>query len=209
LGKTALVDGKPVHYYDIGKGEPLVLIHGGGPGASGLSNYSRNLDTLSSSHRLIIPDMPGYGGTYKDPISGPRYAAYARAMLGLLDSLEIPNAHVVGNSLGGGAALMMALDAPTRVGKLVLMGPAGLMTSISAMPTEGARMIISYYAGTGPSREKLDQFLKLMIYDASNLTEELLQQRYFVFSILFHPEYFNFLRDNGVDGFACVVGLDG
>ena len=162
-GKVSLVDGKPVHYHEVGKGEPLMLIHGGGPGASGLSNYSRNIEALSAQYRLIIPDMPGYGGTYKDPIAGPRYAAYSKAMLGLLDNLDIPTVHIVGNSLGGGAALMMAMDAPDRVDKLVLMGPAGLMTSISTLPTEGARMIFGYYGGEGPSRQKLNDFLKLMI----------------------------------------------
>lgn len=177
-GKTSLVDGKSIHYHDIGSGAPLVLLHGGGPGASGLSNYSRNIEALSSKYRLIVPDLPGYGGSVKDPIVGPRYAAYSKAMLGLLDNLEIEVAHVVGNSLGGGAALMMAMDAPARIGKLVLMGPAGLMTAHSTMPTQGVRMIFEYYGGNGPSREKLDNFLRLMIYDTSNLTEDLLEQRY-------------------------------
>jgi 4,5:9,10-diseco-3-hydroxy-5,9,17-trioxoandrosta-1(10),2-diene-4-oate hydrolase len=179
-GQNSLVDGKVIHYYDLGarNGEPLMLIHGGGPGASGLSNYSRNIDALGEKYRLIIPDMPGYGGSYKDAITGPRYAAYSKALLGLLDNLDISKAHIVGNSLGGGAALLMALDAPERVGRLVLMGPAGLMTAHSAMPTEGARMIIGYYGGTGPSKEKLNEFLKLMIYDTSNLTDDLLEQRY-------------------------------
>jgi 4,5:9,10-diseco-3-hydroxy-5,9,17-trioxoandrosta-1(10),2-diene-4-oate hydrolase len=179
-GQKSLVDGKVIHYYDAGArdAEPLMLIHGGGPGASGLSNYSRNIDALGAKYRLIIPDMPGYGDSNKDAITGPRYAAYSKSMLGLLDNLQIAKAHIVGNSLGGGAALLMALDAPERVGRLVLMGPAGLMTAHSAMPTEGARMIIGYYGGSGPSKDKLHEFLKLMIYDASNLTEELLEERY-------------------------------
>lgn len=179
-GQKSLVDGKVIHYYDLGPrdAEPLMLIHGGGPGASGTSNYSRNIDALSAKYRLIIPDMPGYGGSYKDAITGPRYAAYSKALLGLLDNLDIPKAHIVGNSLGGGAALLMALDAPDRVGRLVLMGPAGLMTAHSSLPTEGARMIIGYYGGSGPSKEKLHDFLKLMIYDSSNLTDQLLEQRY-------------------------------
>lgn len=176
--KTARVDGKPIHYHDLGKGEPLVLIHGGGPGASGLSNYARNIEALSSKYRLIVPDLPGYGGSSKDSITGPRYAAYSKVMLGLLDHLEIDAAHVVGNSLGGGAALMMAMDAPTRIGKLVLMGPAGLSSAHSVIPTEGVRMIFEYYGGSGPTREKLNSFVRLMIYDTTNLTEELLEQRY-------------------------------
>jgi 4,5:9,10-diseco-3-hydroxy-5,9,17-trioxoandrosta-1(10),2-diene-4-oate hydrolase len=177
-GKVSLVDGKPIYYLEIGKGEPLVLIHGGGPGASGWSNYNRNVDALSAKYRLIIPDLPGYGGSDKSPITVPRYGAYAKAMNGLLDNLGIAKTHVVGNSLGGGTAIKMAFETPQRINKLVLMGPAGLSSAYSKLPTEGARMIFEYYGGSGPSREKLDAFIRLMIFDSSNLTEELLEQRY-------------------------------
>jgi 4,5:9,10-diseco-3-hydroxy-5,9,17-trioxoandrosta-1(10),2-diene-4-oate hydrolase len=177
-GKISLVDGKSIYYLDIGKGDPLVLIHGGGPGAGGWSNYNRNVDALSAKYRLIVPDLPGYGGSDKSPITAPRFGAYAKAVNGLLDNLGIAKAHVVGNSLGGGTAIKMACEAPQRVAKLILMGPAGLASAYSAVPTEGARMIFEYYGGAGPSRAKLDAFIRLMIFDSSNLTEELLEQRY-------------------------------
>ena len=177
-GRTVHVGGKPLHFMDVGKGDPVVLIHGGGPGASGASNYRRNIDALSSRYRLVIPDLPGYGQSDKSRITGPRYAAYANAMLGLLDELGIKRAHFVGNSLGGGAALKLALETPERVDKLVLMGPAGLVSAYTRVPTEGARLIINYYGGEGPSREKLAAFIRVLLYDASNLTPELLEERY-------------------------------
>lgn len=177
-GKIADVGGKPIHYFDIGAGEPLVLLHGGGPGASGWSNYNRNVESLSLRFRLIVPDLPGYGRSDKTPITGPRYAAYAEAIAGLLDTLGLAKAHVIGNSLGGGTALKLAIEKPERVQKLILMGPAGLVTAYTKMPTEGARMIFEYYMGEGPSRDKLKAFLKLMIYDSSNLTDALLEERY-------------------------------
>lgn len=172
------VSGKSIQYLDVGRGEALLLLHGGGMGASGASNYARNIEVLSQTHRLIIPDLPGYGGSYKDPITGPRYHAYAQAILGLMDNIGLAEAHVIGNSLGGGVALMMALTAPTRVRKLILMGPAGLSSAYSKIPTEGIRLIFEYYAGSGPSREKLKTFLQLMVSDPSNLTEALFEERY-------------------------------
>jgi 4,5:9,10-diseco-3-hydroxy-5,9,17-trioxoandrosta-1(10),2-diene-4-oate hydrolase len=177
-GIVSQVDGRPIHYLDIGSGEPLVLIHGGGPGATGWSNYSRNVEALSARRRLIVPDLPGYGGSYKDPILGPRFATYAAAIVGLLDNLRIERADIVGNSLGGGTALKIALSAPQRLGKVILMGPAGLASAYTKIPSEGARMIFEYYGGDGPSREKLDKFIKLMIFDSANLSEDLLEQRY-------------------------------
>ncbi|MBY0511520.1 MAG: alpha/beta fold hydrolase [Rhodospirillaceae bacterium] len=177
-GNTIKVGGKDIYYVEAGKGEALMLLHGGGPGASGWSNYNRNVEALSARYRVIIPDLPGYGQSHKEVISGPRFAAYAQAMVGVLDHLGLKQAHVVGNSLGGGTALMMALEHGARVDKLVLMGPAGLVTAYSPIPTEGARMIFEYYIGDGPSREKIEKFIRLMIYDSSNLTKELLDQRY-------------------------------
>jgi len=62
LGKKYVeVDGARIAYVDVGEGMPTILIQGGGPGASGISNYRRNVDELSKGRRLIIPDLPGYG----------------------------------------------------------------------------------------------------------------------------------------------------
>lgn len=173
----AEVDGVNLHYHDIGSGEPLVLLHGGGPGASGWSNYSRNVEALSQGFRLIIPDLVGYGKSDKPALEGPRFAIYAKGILGLLSKIGITKAHVVGNSLGGGTAIKMVLDAPERIGRLVLMGPAGLLAPSTPMPTVGVRQIMEFYSGEGPTREKLRAFLQTMIYDSSFLTEDLLDDR--------------------------------
>lgn len=131
------VGGCPVQFVELGGGHPVLMLHGGGPGASGVSNYSRNFTALARHFRVIIPDMPGYGDSGKvvnreDPFGG--LAAY---MTGLLDILNLPAVHVVGNSLGGAVALRMALDTPARVSSLVLMGPGGLGTSRS-LPTRAS-----------------------------------------------------------------------
>ncbi|WP_016743937.1 alpha/beta fold hydrolase [Rhizorhabdus wittichii] len=171
------VDGVKYHYHDIGTGEPLILIHGGGPGASGWSNYSRNVEALSRQFRLIIPDLVGYGQSDKPVLEGSRFGIYAKGMLGLMSRIGIEKVHVVGNSLGGGTAIKMALEAPDRIGRLILMGPAGLLAPSTPMPTLGVRQIMEFYGGEGPTREKLRAFLQTMVYDSSFLTEELLDGR--------------------------------
>ena len=60
--RFATAGGVRIRYHDAGRGEPLVLLHGGGPGASGWSNYSRNIDALARDYRVLIPDLPGFGG---------------------------------------------------------------------------------------------------------------------------------------------------
>lgn len=176
--RFAEVGGTKIHYHLVGSGEPLVLLHGGGPGASGWSNYSRNVEALSRSFQLIIPDLVGYGRSDKPELTGPRFGIYASGVLGLLDHLGVSRAHVVGNSLGGGTALKIALDAPERIARLVLMGPAGLIAPSTPVPTVGIRQIMEFYTGEGPTREKLRSFLQTMIYDSSFLTDELVEQRF-------------------------------
>ncbi|MFJ1805678.1 MULTISPECIES: FAD-dependent monooxygenase [unclassified Streptomyces] len=55
------VGGKEIYVAETGEGAPVLLLHGGGPGASGVSNYTRNVGELAKEHRIIVPDLPGYG----------------------------------------------------------------------------------------------------------------------------------------------------
>lgn len=119
--KPVDVSGKSIFYADGGSGPAVVMLHGGGPGASGLSNYSRNLDALAEHHRDIVPDMPGYGRSSKAVDHSDPFGFLADTIRGLLDGLGLAQAHLVGNSHGGAAALRLALDSPERVGKLVPM----------------------------------------------------------------------------------------
>jgi pimeloyl-ACP methyl ester carboxylesterase len=173
----AEIDGVKIHFHEIGEGAPVILLHGGGPGASGWSNYGRNVPELESSFRLIVPDLIGYGQSGKPHLEGPRFAIFAKSIFGLMDRLGIGSAHVIGNSLGGGTAIKMALDVPERVDRLVLMGPAGLLCPQTPYPTLGVRQIMEFYSGEGPTLEKLRAFLQTMIFDSSQLTDALLQER--------------------------------
>ena len=114
------------------------MLHGGGPGASGVSNYSRNIDALAQQFRVIVPDMPGYGRSAKGVDQDDPFGYLADMIRGLLDELGLATAHLVGNSYGGAAALRLALDTPQRVDKLVLMGPGGIGTT-RAVPDRRAQ----------------------------------------------------------------------
>ena len=126
---TVTVAGKPIFVAEAGTGPAVVMLHGGGPGASGVSNYSRNIDALAEQFRVIVPDMPGYGRSAKGVDQDDPFGYLADMIRGLLDELGIDTAHLVGNSYGGAAALRLALDTPHRVDKLVLMGPGGIGTT--------------------------------------------------------------------------------
>jgi len=176
--QTVVVNGRAIFYAEAGSGAAVVLLHGGGPGASGVTNYSRNIDALARRFRVIVPDMPGYGRSTKTLDQSDPFGGLADAIRGLLDVLGLEKAHLVGNSYGGAAALRLALDTPHRVDRLVLMGPGGIGTT-RALPTAGLNSLMSYYGGDGPSRDKLASFIRTyLVYEGDSVPDELIDLRY-------------------------------
>jgi 4,5:9,10-diseco-3-hydroxy-5,9,17-trioxoandrosta-1(10),2-diene-4-oate hydrolase len=173
-----------IHYHDLGTGDPLVLIHGGGPGAYGWSNYSRNIEHFAKTHRTITVDLPGYGRSDKKTADASIYEFLSEAILGVLDALGIAKASFIGNSLGGGTSLKLALRHPDRVDRLILMGAGGGLPVFSTV-SEGIRHIAAYYLGDGPSFAKLKAFVQYMVHDPLAVTDEMIEARY---QVSRHPE---------------------
>ena len=166
-----------LHYHEAGKGPVLIMIHGGGPGAGGWSNYRRNVDHFAEHFRVILPDLPGFAKSDKPKVEGGLLTYMAKAIKDLMGALDIPRAHFVGNSLGGGTTIKFALDYPDQIQRMVLMGAPGLPI-FTPQPSEGIKHLMAYYEKPGPSMEKLRNFLNVMVYDGSQLTDQLIKERY-------------------------------
>lgn len=170
-----------IHYHVHGSGPDVVMLHGGGPGATGASNYSKNVDALSRHFRCWVLDFPGWGESSKNLNAfggeGPFWNG-GRAVLAFMDALGLKSAHLVGNSFGGSAALCLAIEQPHRVERLILMGPGGGVVPGATAPTDGIKQLLTYYLGEGPTLEKLRQFLGNLVYDTSVLTPELVADRF-------------------------------
>ncbi|MER8015159.1 alpha/beta fold hydrolase [Streptomyces griseoluteus] len=172
------VDGKKIFVAETGQGAPVLLLHGGGPGASGVSNYSRNIAELAKEFRVIVPDLPGYGRSSKGIDPDDPFGALAAGIRGVLDQLGLEKAHFVGNSYGGACALRLALDTPERVDRMVLMGPGGIGTT-RALPTPGLNSLLNYYTGDGPSRRKLEKFIRdHLVFNAAQVPDSIIDARY-------------------------------
>ncbi|WP_436491966.1 4,5:9,10-diseco-3-hydroxy-5,9,17-trioxoandrosta-1(10),2-diene-4-oate hydrolase [Actinokineospora sp. HUAS TT18] len=166
-----------VHYQEAGEGKPLVLLHGGGPGASGWSNFGRNVPIFAERFRTIVIDQPGYGKSDKPEVQGQYFTFSADALLSIMDELGIEKADLVGNSLGGGTAVRFALRHPDRAGRLVLMAPGGLGLNVFAPdPTEGVQRLARF--GAAPTKENLADFLRTLVFDRSLVTDELVEERF-------------------------------
>jgi 4,5:9,10-diseco-3-hydroxy-5,9,17-trioxoandrosta-1(10),2-diene-4-oate hydrolase len=178
-------DSARLHYHEAGEhdGLPLMLLHGGGPGASAWSNFGRNMPVFAGRFRTLMLDLPGFGSSAAPPVTGHYFTFAAAALASLLDHLGIEKVHLIGNSLGGGTAVRFAIDYPDRAGRLVLMGPGGLSLNIFAPdPTEGVKALIAFAAPPGPSKDKLAAFLRTLVFNPKLVTDELIEERYRVAS---------------------------
>ena len=170
IGTFIQAAGWQTNVHDKGNGKPVLLIHGSGPGVTAWANWRLTLPELAKAHRVVAPDMLGFGYTER-----PRDQCYDKARwvehaVGVLDALQIEQTDIVGNSFGGALALALAIAHPERVRRLVLMGSAG----VSFPLTPGLDAVWGY----DPSLENMRRLLNIFAYDRSRVTDELAQLRF-------------------------------
>ncbi|MBH0779839.1 alpha/beta fold hydrolase [Nocardia bovistercoris] len=180
--RSVETDNGPIAVAEIGTGPTLVMLHGGGPGASGVSNYHQNLPALAQRFRVILPDQPGFGGSYRPTEADLDARSITEitvdALFQTLDALDVDRFHLLGNSLGGAAAIGMAQTRPARVSGLVLMAPGGGWLSFGPTPTEGQKEMFRYYNGGGPTEKKMANFIRTMVFDHEQFGAEVVRARY-------------------------------
>jgi esterase len=102
-------------YTRQGEGPPLLILHGlYGAG----SNWASHAKWLAEHYSVILPDLRNHGGSPHHPDMS--YPAMASDLLALLDRLQLPSAIVLGHSMGGKAAMTLALTAPERAQALIV-----------------------------------------------------------------------------------------
>jgi 2-hydroxy-6-oxonona-2,4-dienedioate hydrolase len=174
--RFAKTDRYRIHYHDVGTGHPIVLLHGSGPGATGWSNFWPNISYLSAHHRVIAVDMPGWGKS-DTPNSTVGWDPVLD-LVGLLDSLGIEKATLVGNSMGGMTSIGTAVRFPERVSHLITMGAP--TPGVNIVPATGVSegMKVLLHATSEPSPENLKRLVQIMCYDQSMATDELAELLY-------------------------------
>ena len=120
--------GTSVRYLVGGAGPPLVLVHGLGGAAS---NWLRIAPALATGRRVIVPELPGHGGSGPLP-AAPTLDPFAEAVLAVLEHEDALPAPWVGHSLGGLVGLRAAVRRPDAVTGLVLAAAAGISSAARA-----------------------------------------------------------------------------
>jgi pimeloyl-ACP methyl ester carboxylesterase len=121
------VDGTPTTYVDVGSGErePVLFVHGLG---GQWQNWLENLPRVAEERRALALDLPGFGLT-PEPSERVSIPGYGRFVEAFCERLGLGRVAMVGNSMGGFIAAEVAIQAPSRISRLVLVSAAGISSA--------------------------------------------------------------------------------
>lgn len=174
--RTVVIDGITLSWHEAGEGEPLVLLHGSGPGVSAWTNFQHNLPVFAKRFRTIMPDMPGFGASDLPELNEFYATLAARWIARLLDHLNIESAFFTGNSMGGAVAAELAALHPDRVRRMALIGSGGLSVGVFGTdPSEGFLRLFEFL--DDPTRVRMVSWIKTMVFDHRLITDDLIDAR--------------------------------
>ena len=170
VAKNATVFSYRIHYLEAGRGAPVILLHGsGGEGA----RWMPTIQGLAPDFRVIAPDQIGWGASDK-PMTVYHSGVFAEFLARFMKEIGVPKAALVGQSMGAGVALQMAVKYPQMVDRMVLVNGGGFRPAAGAprpAPDWHARQIAN--AGTlAESRE----YLEKMYFNHSLITDQQVEQ---------------------------------
>jgi pimeloyl-ACP methyl ester carboxylesterase len=169
--RTIDAGGIQTSYLEAGAGQPVVMLHGSGPGVSAMANWQHNIGALSQRFRVLAPDIVGFGATQRPDDIVYSLRTWTDHVWAFLDAHGIHETAIVGNSLGGRIALQMATDRPDRITKMVLMGAPG----VGMTPTEGLAALRAYQPSHNAMRDLLRNYFAV---DPAMITDDLVAIRY-------------------------------
>ncbi|MCI0427819.1 MAG: alpha/beta hydrolase [Nitrospiraceae bacterium] len=176
---TVLVHDQRIAYLDVGAGPPVILIHGFG---GSMWQWEHQQHTLSQHFRVLTLDLPGAGLSDKPEIDY-RPDQMLDFLVGFMDAVKIQQATVVGNSMGAGLAIGMALAHPTRIAKLILIDglPQHVMEKLNspsvrrALETSAPSWLVSFgnilFGGL-----MIESVLREIVHDPALLTPAVIER---------------------------------
>jgi len=170
-GRTIDVDGISTYFLEKGAGDPVLLLHGSGPGVSARANWQHTIGPLADEFHVLAPDLVGFGDTERPEDVRYSLKTWVDHVWGFLDAQQIDRVSIVGNSLGGRIALDMASQHPERVNRMVLMGSPGVGMTL----TDGLKALRGYEPSYDAMRDLLLGFFAV---DPSIITPDLIKIRY-------------------------------
>lgn len=166
---------------EMGAGPAVVFIHGSGPGASGISNFRQNVQAfVDGGCRVILPDLIGYGASSKPEGIDYTLGLFTDTLYEALIAHGIDKATLVGNSLGGGIAIQMALDHPEFIDRLILMAPGCIEEREEYFKMPGIAGMVSSFGGPDFNEGEQRRLITNLVHDPVHVTDELVKERFAV-----------------------------
>lgn len=157
LHKRALVAaGHRWSYYEGGAGDAVVLVHGFTGSKENWLPFARRLGT---GHRVIVPDLPGWGESQRRAQEDYRVPAQVRRLAAFIDALGVERVHLAGHSMGGHIAGVFAAEYPGRIASLALIDSAGVPYEENAFARRTLAGEMPFNFG---NRAEFDRFAALM-----------------------------------------------
>jgi len=128
-GKFIELDGLSTHYIEKGSGEPVILLHGF---FFDTYMWNKNIDILAERFKVYAIDLWGFGYSTRKPLDYG-YPLYSNQLLNFMDTLDIPRASLIGQSMGGGTIINFTVSNRDRVNKIVLVDAAGMPNRLPIM----------------------------------------------------------------------------
>jgi pyruvate dehydrogenase E2 component (dihydrolipoamide acetyltransferase) len=159
------VAGKRLRYLEVGSGDgvPVLLLHGFG---ADLNSWMFTQPALSDGRRTIALDLPGHGGSTKD-VGSCDADALVDVVDGAVTKLGIGRVHLVGHSMGGAVAALVAARRPERIATLTLIAPSGLGPEINATFIDG-------FVRMARRRDAVD-VLNLLVHDPALVSRTMVE----------------------------------
>jgi pimeloyl-ACP methyl ester carboxylesterase len=169
-------NGVKTRFVVAGQGIPLVLVHGGGPGASGEYGWRQNIPALAQHFQVFALDRIGFGLTDK-PVDELGDPVLAQHLADFIDVLCLKELYMMGNSMGAYGVAKYAVDHPDRVKKMVLVasGSIGSAMGLEHKPSEGMRAMRRF--DSEPTRENMRAVLEGLVFNKAGITDELIEGR--------------------------------
>ena len=186
-------NGVKTRVLETGNGEPLILLHGTG---GHIEAYARNLKGLSENFRVIVIDMLGHGYTEK-PDQQYGIDSYSDHLLAVIQALDLSDVYLSGESLGGWVAAWFAAYHPEYVKALVLNTPGNVNNKPEVM--KGLKDS-TLKAVLEANYENVKTRLEWLMYDKSQVTDELIETRYKIYT---QPSY-----QKAVYNIVCLQDLE-
>jgi 2-hydroxy-6-oxonona-2,4-dienedioate hydrolase len=170
------VRGIKTHYVEAGSGEPIVFVHGAGPGAYGWAGWRQTIPALAKHFRVYAIDTLGFGLTDK-PADHCTDQDSVDHLHEFLNALCLDKVNLCGNSRGAYMCAKLAVDWPSRVKKLLMVSSGSIALAMGLERNDAQMAGMRKLAAYNGTPEAMREFMEIIVNDHSKITDELIADR--------------------------------